>query len=78
MSGYQDVGKCQQPGEDVVEDHLFRKVLEEEVCFFLVDVEPKIANLSAFQSCYDGLGIYRRAAACVYASRPASSARARR
>ena len=49
MAGDQHVRERQQPGEDVVLDHLVRQVLEKQVAFFLVHVEPDGADLAALQ-----------------------------
>jgi hypothetical protein len=54
-----------EPGEDIVLNHLVRKVLEKEISLLLVDVETKVADRTGLQALDHRPGLDDRAAARV-------------
>ncbi len=70
MGGDQHVGKREQPGEDVVFEHLGAAVLEEQSCLLLVHVEGKRADPARLQTRDDSFGVDEWTAASVHEHDP--------
>lgn len=65
MRGDDDVGKGHQAGEHVVLNDLVGKIAEEEIGFFLVDIEAQRADAFVFEGLDDRAGVDDRAAVGV-------------
>src|SRR3546814_5369923 len=58
MACDEDVRECQEARETIILQNGFRKVSEEEIPFFFIDIEAQRPDPSRFQSGADGEGIY--------------------
>ncbi|MND98299.1 hypothetical protein D3C80_906440 [compost metagenome] len=65
MGGDDHVGEGQQAGQHVVLQRLVGAVLEEQVGLLLVDIQPQVAELAAFQRLDQRRGVDQGAAAGV-------------
>jgi len=58
-----NIREREQSHEHIVLDHRATSIVEEEIGFLLVDIQPKVANLAAFQRLDDGSCVNESAAA---------------
>ena len=65
MSGNEDVGEGEKSGEDVIGQDIGGVVGKEEAGFLLVDIDGEPANVAAFESGNDCVGVKNRPAAGV-------------
>jgi len=60
-----NVGKSEQARENIILYHLIRQVLEKQIGFLFIDIQPQVSNLPGFESCEHGLSINESTSAGV-------------
>ena len=58
MACNEDIRECQEARENIILQHGFRQVSEEEITFFFIDIEAQRPNPSRLQSGDDSAGIH--------------------
>jgi hypothetical protein len=70
MSGDEDIGEGEEPGEDVVREDVGGVVGEKKSRFLLIDIDGESADLAAFEALDDRVGIKNGSAAGVDEDHP--------
>ena len=65
MGGDEYVRKRLEPYECIILDDFFREILKEKIPFFLVDIQPEVADATTLQAVYNCVAVNERATARV-------------